>query len=132
MSLNKYSRLNCIILHGCNLYAEKISNLQLPSDLVHVLNNKLDSLDQIYVEDIDIAHPLPTTRAKKVPPIIIKFVRSTQKMQFLLLKYKPGLCGSGMVITESLTQHRLTILKETLNTFGFRNAWSLDGCIYAY
>jgi len=35
--------------------------------------------------------------------------------------------GSEMAITEFLTQHRLTILNKTQNTFGFCNAWSLKG-----
>jgi len=39
--LEQYSRLKCIILHGCNLYADITSNRQLTSDLVNVLNNQL-------------------------------------------------------------------------------------------
>ena len=37
--------------------------------------------------------------------------------------------GKGVSITESLTSFRLKKLEETRVKYGFKNVWTIDGCI---
>ena len=67
---------------------------------------KIKPQSPLQIEDLDIAHPLP---ARKGSPVIIKFLRRTQR-NYIYAK-KKTLKSSGLVITESLTKSRLKLLE---------------------
>ena len=42
---------------------------------------------------------------------------------------KEHLKGKGISITESLTSFRVKKLEDTKEKYGFKHAWTIDGCI---
>ena len=45
---------------------------------------------------------------------------------------KKSLKNTGILITESLTKHRMEFLKKAKNEFEFNNIWTVDGRICYY
>ena len=78
---------------------------------------------------IDRTHRIgnPKKKKKKVWPLIVKFVRYYERKEvFCKKKY---LKGKGISITESLTTFRMKKLKEAREKYGFKNVWTIDGCV---
>ena len=77
--LKLYSWSNCLVIYGCeNVPKSKLGKyLKIENFVCNTLNEhlQLDSPLQAN-DDLDIAHPLPS---KKGTPVIVKFIRRTQK-----------------------------------------------------
>ena len=80
--LEQYSRSNCLVIHGCeNVSKSKPGKyLQIENFVCNILNKHLQLDSPLQANDLDIAHPLPS---KKGTPIIVKFIRRTQKMKYI-------------------------------------------------
>uniref|UniRef100_A0A8D9AYA2 Uncharacterized protein n=1 Tax=Cacopsylla melanoneura TaxID=428564 RepID=A0A8D9AYA2_9HEMI len=126
--LETYTRRQCVVLHGipeaaagsedqCMAYASKMFKERLKVD--------------IPIEHIDRAHRLGPVRTPGVDtrprPIIVKLLRYHDKRVVYVNKKK--LKGSGMVITESLTRTRLTLLNKARDHFSRERVWTNDGKI---
>ena len=81
----------------------------------------------LQVQDLDIAHPLPS---KKGTPIIIKFLRKTQRNEVYRKKWL--LKGTKMIITESLTKRRLQLLEKACTAFNNCPVWSWKNEVYLF
>ena len=90
-------------------------------------NEKIKPETPLQVYDLDIAHPLP---ARKGTPVIIKFLRRTQR-NYIYAK-KKILKSSGLVITESLTKRRLKLFEAARSAFPWRSAWIMKGNVYVF
>ena len=76
--LEQYSRSNCLVIHGCeNVPKSKPGKyLEIENFVCNTLNEHLQLDSPLQANDFDIAHPLPS---KKGTPVIVKFIRRTQK-----------------------------------------------------
>ena len=73
------------------------------------LNGSLPLDNLLQVNEIDIAHSLPSKKNVRRTPIIIKFLCRNQRNE--IYAKKKALKGKGMVITKSLTKYRLQLLE---------------------
>ena len=136
--LEQYGRSNCNILHESGI--EQNGNYGAFCEKVtEKLNNSLKLTKKVTIKDIDTAHNLSKagnkrnsiaeiTQGKSKPPIIIKFVRRSVRNDVFFSK--KSLSGSGTFISESLTNRRLSLQKESQKNFGERNTWSMKSDIY--
>lgn len=129
----QYSRRNCLLLHG--LPESKDENTTTKS-LNHInnhlkLNITHDQIDRTH--RIGKRHTEPTAEGKpKHRPIIIKFVSYQQRQQ--VFRVKKVLKGTKTVITESLTNGRMDLLRNTqqmVRSGYFKDTWTLDGRVVA-
>ena len=128
-SLEQYSRSNCLLLHtkssiqqptaDDNLFYEKISS--------NIINEHLNLNQPITEKDIDVAHTLPS---KKGNLLIIKFVRRSLRNE--IYYKKKYFKGTGHLLTESLTNRRLKLLRLAKNTFEPHRVWTNQGNIYVF
>ena len=104
--LEQYSRSNCLVIHGCeNVPKSKPGKyLEIENFVCNTLNKHLQLDSPLQANDLDIAYPLPS---KKGTPVIVKFIRRTQKNE--VYKKKRLLKGTKMIITESLIKRRLQL-----------------------
>ena len=93
----------------------------------NTLNEHLQLDSPLQANDLDIAHPLPS---KKGTPIIVKFIRRTQKNE--VHRKKRLLKGTKMIITESLTKRRLQLLEKARLEFKQCPVWSWKGEIFVF
>ena len=128
--LEQYSRSNCLIIHKCEDVPKTGKYLECEHYICDKLNNSLPLDSPLQVNDIDIAHPLPSKKNVRGTPIIIKFLRQTQRNE--IYAKKKALKGKGMVITESLTKRRLQLPEAARDAFGWKSVWSMMGDIYAF
>ena len=77
--LEQYSRSNCLIIHKCEDVPKTEKYLECENYICDKLNNSLPLDSPLQVNDIDIAHPLPSKKNVRGAPIIIKFLRQTQR-----------------------------------------------------
>ena len=91
------------------------------------LNEHLQLDSPLQVNDLDIAHPLPS---KKGTLVIVKFIHRTQKNE--VYRKKRLLKGTKMIITESLTKHRLQLLEKARLEFKQCPVWSWKGEIFVF
>ena len=126
MSLNKYGRNNCLILHGLHNFPNAHSNYdEFFSKVITTLNLYLNmSLDN---NCVDIAHPLPTVRNGNTP-IIIKLLRRSTRNQ--VFERKRLFSRTGQAVTESLTKRRLSLLNEAKSLVGDKNVWTYKGTVF--
>lgn len=136
-ALEQYSRANCLILHGSQWPVpstsndQQVKNISCERHVIETLNSKLDLPTPITSSDIDISHPLPSTKNKN--PIIIKFVRRT--VRNMVFYHKKNLKGKKvstqkLSITESLTKRRLRLVEAAREVFLFNNVWTMNGNVY--
>ena len=125
--LEQYGRSNCLIVHGCKNAPKSGEYLENEKFACQILNEHLMPSPPLQIEDLDIAHPLPS---KKGHAIIIKFLRRTQR-NFIYSK-KKLLKGTGMVITESLTKRRLQLLEAARTAFGRFSVWTMKGEVFVF
>ena len=104
--LVQYSRRNCLLIHGM----EENSNEDTDKLVLNIINNDL-GIDLTEVA-IDCTNRIedPKKKKKKVPPIIVKFVRHYDRKE--VFSKKKYLKGKGISIPESLTSFRMKKLKE--------------------
>ena len=104
--LEQYGRRNCLILHGCNIPAQK-SYSEFESYVIHKLNSNLEISPSITTHDIDTCHVLPSRKKSSNTPIIIKFVRRSVRNAIYGMKKKLKAKKNDdekLSITESLTR----------------------------
>ena len=127
--LEQYSRSNCLVIHGCeNVPKSKPGKyLEIENFVCNTLNEHLQLDSPLQANDLDIAHPLPS---KKGTPVIVKFIRRTQKNE--VYRKKRLLKGTKMIITESLTKRRLQLLEKARLEFKQCPVWSWKGEIFVF
>ena len=127
--LEQYSRSNCLVIHGCeNVPKSKPGKyLEIENFVCSTLNEHLQLDSPLQANDLDIAHPLPS---KKGTPVIVKFIRRTQKNE--VYRKKRLLKGTKMIITESLTKRRLQLLEKARLEFKQCPVWSWKGEIFVF
>ena len=127
--LEQYSRSNCLVIHGCeNVPKSKPGKyLEIENFVCNTLNEHLQLGSPLQANDLDIAHPLPS---KKGTPVIVKFIRRTQKNE--VYRKKRLLKGTKMIITESLTKRRLQLLEKARLEFKQCPVWSWKGEIFVF
>ena len=127
--LEQYSRSNCLVIHGCeNVPKSKPGKyLEIENFVCNTLNEHLQLDSPLQANDLDIAHPLPS---KKNTPVIVKFIRRTQKNE--VYRKKRLLKGTKMIITESLTKRRLQLLEKARLEFKQCPVWSWKGEIFVF
>ena len=127
--LEQYSRSNCLVIHGCeNVPKSKPEKyLEIENFVCNTLNEHLQLDSPLQANDLDIAHPLPS---KKGTPVIVKFIRRTQKNE--VYRKKRLLKGTKMIITESLTKRRLQLLEKARLEFKQCPVWSWKGEIFVF
>ena len=127
--LEQYCRSNCLVIHGCeNVPKSKPGKyLEIENFVCNTLNEHLQLDSPLQANDLDIAHPLPS---KKGTPVIVKFIRRTQKNE--VYRKKRLLKGTKMIITESLTKRRLQLLEKARLEFKQCPVWSWKGEIFVF
>ena len=127
--LKQYSRSNCLVIHGCeNVPKSKPGKyLEIENFVCNTLNEHLQLDSPLQENDLDIAHPLPS---KKGTPVIVKFIRRTQKNE--VYRKKRLLKGTKMIITESLTKRRLQLLEKARLEFKQCPVWSWKSEIFVF
>ena len=122
----QYSRRNNIVIHGVNESTEDDTE----KEVLHILQDMLDLPISRY--EVGRTHRLGrknnVSGETKNRPIIVRFVSYRQKKMTFDAKKK--LKGKGIVITESLTKERYTLLKKCFDVYGKENVWTYDGRIY--
>ena len=129
--LEQYSRSNCLVIHGCeNVPKSKPGKyLEIENFVCNTLNEHLQLDSPLQANDLDIAHPLPS---KKGTPVIVKFIRRSQKNEVQVYRKKRLLKGTKMIITESLTKRRLQLLEKARLEFKQCPVWSWKGEIFVF
>ena len=127
--LEQYSRSNCLVIHGCeNVPKSKLGKyLEIENFVCNTLNEHLQLDSPLQANDLDIAHPLPS---KKGTPVIVKFIRRTQKNE--VYRKKRLLKGTKRIFTESLTKRRLQLLEKARLEFKQCPVWSWKGEIFVF
>ena len=127
--LEQYSQSNCLVIHGCeNVPKSKPGKyLEIENFVCNTLNKHLQFDSPLQANDLDIAHPLPS---KKGTPVIVKFIRRTQKNE--VYRKKRLLKGTKMIITESLTKRQLQLLEKARLEFKQCPVWSWKGEIFVF
>ena len=129
---SQYSRRNCLLLHGI----EEDENEHLDAILTNTFNGKLGL--QVSVENMvgrthrigkQTSGRITRNNKQKVRPIIVKFL--SYRTRRAVFQNKKNLKGSGIVITESLTQKRYKLLLAAQEKLGFKSVWTTDGRIMA-
>ena len=117
-----YSRRNCILLPGLKESENEDTDTAVTETLNEILQEKLTDID------IDRSHRIGRLKkGKQSRPIIINFAR--YNIRYRVFKNKKKLKGTGVSITESLTQKRMQMLTKARNEFLFKNVWAQDGKI---
>lgn len=120
--IESYSRKNCLIVHGITESKDE----EVTTVALKFLKDKLQ-LD-VDLSSIDNCHRLNTLAKSKHPrPIIIKF--TTYLIRSKVWSTKKLLKGTNYFISESLTRIRLNLYKKARESFGSKNAWTIDGRI---
>lgn len=131
-NLEQYGRRNCLLLHGIpepinsEESAVKKSNEDTDKIAIDILNSKLGI--NINKQDIDRSHRLGRSGKRGKPrPIIIKFVAYNKRSE--VFRSKKQLKGTGITITESLTQKKQELLQTAKMNQKVKSVWTLDGRI---
>ncbi|KAL4707585.1 hypothetical protein ACJJTC_001630 [Scirpophaga incertulas] len=95
-------------------------------DTVHqVLSNKL-KLSDVSKDNIQICHRLGSSQ-QKTRPILVRFM-STHHRQ-TVWEAKTALKGSGVTLSEFLTQTRHGVFLDARRHFGLKSCWTVQGKI---
>lgn len=125
--LEQYSRRNCLLIHGME---EKAGENLLPT-VVTMFKEKLQvEVKEHHIDRLHRIGPKRTTAEvtkKGHRPIIVKFVSYVQRREVFINKRK--LKGSKLVISESLTNERMILLKAAKEKFDKEHVWTNDGKI---
>lgn len=121
-NIEQYSRRKNLRLFGL---AEK-QNEDTEKVFIEHCKNKL-KLD-IVPADIDRCHRIGKKEEDKIRPIFIKFVGYKKKME--VFQNKKKLKGTGQSIREDMTQKKLHIFKQAVETYGLKKTWTKDGITF--
>lgn len=123
-ALEQYGRRNCLVLHG----VAESEGENTDAVFVDTVSSRIGV--NIEQRDLDRSHRLGKPNADGRPrPIIAKFARYNVRSN--VFANKKRLKGSNVMLTESLTRHRVIVFNEARNRYGNRNVWTADGEIYA-
>ena len=117
----QYSRSNCLFIHGIEERRHEVI------DELVIQSIKSDMDIDIDVKDIDRSYRIGTKTEKKCRPIIVNFVRYSERRK--VFHSKKRFKGKNLSITESLTKLRMSKLRTARSEYGFRNKQTLDGKI---
>ncbi len=120
-NLEQYSRRNCLLIHGI---AES-DDEDTTDKAIGVIADKVGV--SIAKTDVDRSHRLrrrTDLNGKKPRPIVLKLVAYTKRAQ--IFRAKKQLKGTGLLITESLTNARMLLLRATREHPNVRNSWTTD------
>ena len=121
-NLEQYGRRNCLVFHGL----EETKGEDTTQLVIDTVKTKLGlSLDK---KDFDRSHRLGAPAVGRNRPLIAKFTRYVERASVYRMKKK--LKGTGILITESLTRHRMNIFNQAMETFGSKKVWTQDGNIF--
>ena len=76
--LEQYRRSNCLNVHKCENVPKQGKYLENEKYICNILNQNLKLNPPLQVNDIDVAHPLPSRNSNNCP-VIVKFIRRSQK-----------------------------------------------------
>ena len=158
-NLEQYSRRNCLVINGIpevpSAYQtttkrraeseDQVNHQEVHSEMPPNIPPPENSTDQILLElfrtklnidvnikDIDRSHRVgrkQLTSRDKLRPIICKFTNYNTRQA--VFKARRNLKGSHTTIVENLTARKIAILMKARERFGARQAWSMEGRIYA-
>lgn len=121
--LEQYGRRNCLLFHG--IPEEDGENTD--ETFINQVSEHLGVVLQ--PTDLDRSHRLGKPKEDgKARPIIAKFARHNTKSA--VFREKKKLKGKNLLVTESLTRRRVTVLAESKSKYGTKNVWTMDGEIY--
>lgn len=115
----QYGRRNNIRIFGIP-EQENENTDQIVLDVAKRIQAKVD------ISLIDRSHRVGR-RGEKPRPVIVKFTSYAARRA--VFSVKKNLKGSGITIREDLTVSRLSLLKRSMEEYGNRNVWSIDGVI---
>ena len=122
-SLEQYGRRNCVLLHG----VKEEKNESTDDVFVDIVSKQLGV--KIEKSDIDRSHRIGAPRKdSRHRPIIVKLARYNVRASIFRAKRK--FKNTGMLLTDSLTRHRVTVLSEARTKYGKMNVWTMDGEIF--
>ena len=135
--LEQYSRRNCLILTGIKEDSDpgredtdeiilNVCNHKLGIDITSVCLDRTHRLGR--KNSLESSEPSEPSEPKP-RPIIATFTNYHDRSD--VFRNKAKLKQSGIVIYENLTSRRLSLLNAAKEILGVRNAWSLDGKIFA-
>ena len=120
--LQQYSRRTNVLIHGLEEKRDEVTD-----QVAHeVFTGKLEV--PLIDRDISRSHRLGKKVEGKNRPIIVRMTRYNAKK--LVYDAKSKLKGSGIVITENLTNDRYALYKKCKEKFGMKNVYTYDGRIY--
>lgn len=123
----QHSRNECLLLHGIP-EAEGEKPPDTASKFAAVVRDQLKI--ELAPEEIKRAHRLgPARQDGKNRPIIARFANMGKRNHVYFAK--KCLKGSGKVITENLTAHRVKVLADAEERYGRKNVWTTEGRIVA-
>ena len=119
--MEQYSRRNCLVLHGIS----EAPNENTDRLFIDTVSSKLNIT--LNTGDLDRSHRIGSKNHSAGRPraIIVKFARYNTRAA--VYRAKKLLKNTKIMITESLTAQRMSVLKTAKNQFGPRNVWSSDG-----
>ena len=108
----QYSRRNCLLIHCIKERRHKVTDELVIQIIKSEMNIDID------VKDIDQSHQISAKTENKHRPIIVKFVRYSERRK--VFNSKKRLKGKNLSITESLTKLRMSNLRAASGEYGFR------------
>ena len=120
MPTQKYSRRNCLLLHGVPESEKEDTDALLRTTVSEHLGVEIKG------HDLDRTHRIGAKRGDgSARPIIAKFTRYNKRAA--VFREKRKFKGSGFVLTESLTKRRVAVLNSARDKYGKNNVWTSDG-----
>ncbi|CAG9823999.1 unnamed protein product [Phaedon cochleariae] len=118
----------------------KMSNLRLfnleesesgntKNEVIKLLNSKMQL--QLKENDISVCTRVGKNTANNEKPRGIFMKLSNPSIQQMIYKNKKLLKGTGVVMKEDLTIHRLNLMKKAIEKTSIRSVWTFSGNIYA-
>lgn len=109
-----------------NVPFEENENLRMK--VLNIFNKNL----KLSIKDAHLrkCHRVQAKKASDRPPaILVTFFSDTERKS--VLKSRRLLKSSNVQIREDLTKFRLSLLSSAINKFTYKNAWCLNGVVYA-
>ena len=136
--LEQYTRRNNIRVVGLDVAAEESCANAVAHFLSANLRDRNGDAITVRVQDIEIAHPLPSRRpaaasaansTSRKPTIIVRFFSRT--VRDVIIRARRSLKDRGVSLWEDLTQKNVARLRELQNDDQYVAAWSWQGRLFA-
>lgn len=114
-------RRKVLLFHGV---PEK-PNEKLPESIFKVITDKLN-LPEVPMDGLHVCHRLGSNHGK-TRPVLVRFFDTEHRK--LVWENKTLLKGTGVTITEFLTQSRHRVFTMARKHFGVKHSWTTDGKI---